>query len=122
MQPERQHRRRIIAGLVEKARNDAAHMVRDRGDCRWIPDPAQQCRFDKGRQPEEIRIEPDPEKLYSWWSYRGDWKSANRGRRLDHIWATPGLAERCDRIEFISTPRGWDRPSDHIPVMARFSI
>ncbi|MBT9446072.1 MAG: exodeoxyribonuclease III [Hyphomonadaceae bacterium] len=67
-------------------------------------------------------LKPDPEKLYSWWSYRGDWKTANRGRRLDHIWATPGLAERCDRIEFIGAPRGWDRPSDHIPVMARFSI
>ena len=67
-------------------------------------------------------LKPDPEKLFSWWSYRGDWKTANRGRRLDHIWATPGLAERCDKIEFVSAPRGWDRPSDHIPVIARFSI
>ncbi|MDZ4778440.1 MAG: exodeoxyribonuclease III [Alphaproteobacteria bacterium] len=67
-------------------------------------------------------LKPDPEKLYSWWSYRGDWKTANRGRRLDHIWATPGLAERCDRIEFVNATRGWDRPSDHIPVVARFTI
>jgi len=65
---------------------------------------------------------PDPEKLYSWWSYRGDWKTSNRGRRLDHIWATPSLAERCDRIDFIDAPRGWDRPSDHIPVIARFAV
>jgi len=67
-------------------------------------------------------LKPDPEKLYSWWSYRGDWKTANRGRRLDHIWATPALAGRCDRIDFIHAPRGWDRPSDHIPVVARFKL
>jgi exodeoxyribonuclease III len=67
-------------------------------------------------------LKPDPEKLYSWWSYRGDWKTSNRGRRLDHIWASPDLAARCERIEFTAATRGWDRPSDHIPVMARFSI
>jgi len=65
---------------------------------------------------------PAPEKLYSWWSYRGDWKTSNRGRRLDHIWATPGLADRCDRLDFVAAPRGWDRPSDHIPVIARFAL
>lgn len=65
-------------------------------------------------------LKPAPEKLYSWWSYRGDWKTSNRGRRLDHIWAAPALAERCDKIDFISATRGWDRPSDHVPVMARF--
>ena len=28
------------------------------------------------------------QKLYSWWSYRAkDWNAADRGRRLDHIWA-----------------------------------
>lgn len=67
-------------------------------------------------------LRPDPEKLYSWWSYRGDWKTSNRGRRLDHIWATPGLAEQCEGIDFIAAPRGWDRPSDHIPVLARFRV
>ncbi len=34
---------------------------------------------------------PASEKLYTWWSYRAkDWALANRGRRLDHIWSTPG--------------------------------
>jgi len=27
--------------------------------------------------------------LYSWWSYRAkDWDNADKGRRLDHVWAT----------------------------------
>lgn len=67
-------------------------------------------------------LKPAPEKLYSWWSYRGDWKTSNRGRRLDHIWATPSLAARCDEISFVGDTRGWDRPSDHIPIIARFAM
>ena len=38
---------------------------------------------------------PENEKLYTWWSYRNrDWRVANRGRRLDHIWVTPDLKTR----------------------------
>lgn len=67
-------------------------------------------------------LKPAPEKLYSWWSYRGDWTKANRGRRLDHIWASKDLATRCGQIDFIGATRAWDRPSDHIPVVARFAL
>ena len=43
---------------------------------------------------------PADQKLYTWWSYRArDWDAADRGRRLDHIWATPDLAPRCTKIE-----------------------
>ena len=39
------------------------------------------------------RFVPEDEKLYSWWSYRNnDWRASNRGRRLDHILATPALS------------------------------
>jgi len=66
---------------------------------------------------------PAPEKLYSWWSYRNaDWKVGNHGRRLDHIWATPSVAETCDKVSFHTDCRNWDRPSDHAPVMARFEM
>src|SRR5437660_4115708 len=38
---------------------------------------------------------PEPTKLYTWWSYRSpDWQTANKGRRLDHIWVAPALADR----------------------------
>lgn len=38
------------------------------------------------------RFIPPEEKLYTWWSYRAaDWRVSNRGRRLDHIWASPAL-------------------------------
>jgi exodeoxyribonuclease III len=66
---------------------------------------------------------PSPEKLYTWWSYRAkDWKLANRGRRLDHIWATPKLAPSCKDITILKEARGWIQPSDHVPVMATFDL
>ncbi len=66
---------------------------------------------------------PEPEKLYTWWSYRAkDWALANRGRRLDHIWATGDLAERSNSIKVIKETRGWTQPSDHVPVIATFKL
>jgi exodeoxyribonuclease III len=66
---------------------------------------------------------PESEKLYTWWSYRAkDWALANRGRRLDHVWATGELAERSTGIKVIKDTRGWVQPSDHVPVMATFRI
>jgi exodeoxyribonuclease-3 len=61
---------------------------------------------------------PQPEKLYSWWSYRNrDWKKSNRGRRLDHIWVTPALKDSLKKYETISHARDWESPSDHVPLI-----
>jgi exodeoxyribonuclease III len=66
---------------------------------------------------------PEPEKLYTWWSYRAkDWALANRGRRLDHVWATGDVAARSAGVEIIKETRGWVQPSDHAPVLARFAL
>ena len=66
---------------------------------------------------------PADQKLYTWWSYRAkDWAAANRGRRLDHIWSTPGLSPACTGIEILKEARGWTQSSDHVPVMARFDL
>jgi len=60
-------------------------------------------------------------KLYSWWSYRArDWALSDRGRRLDHIWASPDLAPAIRAGRVLKAARAWDRPSDHVPVLARF--
>jgi exodeoxyribonuclease-3 len=61
---------------------------------------------------------PPSERLYSWWSYRArDWKKSNRGRRLDHIWVTPALVNSLNSIRIFEDVRGWDGPSDHVPVL-----
>ena len=64
---------------------------------------------------------PEDEKAYSWWSYRArDWQKSDRGRRLDHIWVTPKLSGRLTRCSILREARGWDGPSDHVPVIADF--
>lgn len=71
---------------------------------------------------------PDPEKLFSWWSYRAaDFRASNRGLRLDHIWITPGLRDAAlqagkAQARVHDNVREWERPSDHAPVSADFTV
>jgi len=66
---------------------------------------------------------PEPAKLYTWWSYRSpDWATADKGRRLDHIWTSPMLADRVAGIAIAKTYRGEERPSDHVPVTATLEL
>ena len=61
--------------------------------------------------------------LYSWWSYRAaDWDAADKGRRLDHIWATPDIANSAGGSKILRHVRGWEKPSDHAPVFAGFDL
>ncbi len=62
-------------------------------------------------------------KVYSWWSYRAkDWSDADKGRRLDHIWATSDIAQSAHSSRIYRDARGWEKPSDHAPVFATFDL
>jgi exodeoxyribonuclease-3 len=66
---------------------------------------------------------PDHEKLYTWWSYRApDWSKANKGRRLDHVWVSPALADAVKSMHVLRDARGWERPSDHAPVKVELTL
>jgi exodeoxyribonuclease-3 len=66
---------------------------------------------------------PAPARLYSWWSYRAlDWAASNRGRRLDHVWCSPALLGAARGVETLTEARGWERPSDHVPLVATFEL
>ncbi|MEM0990743.1 MAG: exodeoxyribonuclease III [Pseudomonadota bacterium] len=66
---------------------------------------------------------PVPEKVYTWWSYRSpDWASADKGRRLDHIWVRGGDALVAGSTQILKPWRGAEKPSDHAPVIASFDI
>src|SRR3954468_20244388 len=65
----------------------------------------------------------EPEKLFTWWSYRSpDWIVADKGRRLDHIWVSQGLGDRLAAIKVTKDARGWERPSDHVPVTVTLEV
>jgi exodeoxyribonuclease-3 len=61
--------------------------------------------------------------LYSWWSYRAkDWDAADKGRRLDHVWATSDISASAHSSRVLRAARGWEKPSDHAPVFASFDL
>lgn len=65
---------------------------------------------------------PAEEKLYTWWSYRNrDWRVANRGRRLDHVWVTPDLASGLKSLTVHTEARDWEKGSDHVPVVVEMT-
>jgi exodeoxyribonuclease-3 len=64
---------------------------------------------------------PPEQRLYTWWSYRNrDWAASDRGRRLDHVWVTPPLVGGLTTALVHRHIRGWERTSDHVPVMIEF--
>ena len=69
-------------------------------------------------------LTPEPAKLYTWWSYRAmdNWREADRGRRLDHVWTSDALADRVSKIKIAKDYRGAARPSDHVPVTATIEL
>ncbi|PWE29522.1 exodeoxyribonuclease III [Pararhodobacter marinus] len=61
--------------------------------------------------------------VYSWWSYRSpDWDAADKGRRLDHVWASGDIAAAGHSSRILRHVRGWEKPSDHAPVLATFDL
>jgi exodeoxyribonuclease-3 len=66
---------------------------------------------------------PPGEKLFTWWSYRNrDWRTSDRGRRLDHVWVTPDLQGALRRHVVLKDARDWERGSDHVPVCVELAL
>ncbi len=68
-----------------------------------------------------FRLHTSEEGYYSWWDYRQGAFRRNAGLRIDHIWISETLAARSTKTWIDTTPRGWERPSDHTPVIAEFT-
>lgn len=66
---------------------------------------------------------PEPEQVFTWWSYRSaTWEASNKGRRLDHIWASKHLDGTIASTRVLKHARSWDRPSDHAPIITEFQF
>jgi exodeoxyribonuclease-3 len=69
------------------------------------------------------RFVPAPERCFTWWSYRSPDHTANdRGRRLDHMWASPEVARTATAHRVHEPCRSWLRPSDHVPLVTEFDL
>lgn len=69
-----------------------------------------------------FRLHTEDGGFYSWWDYRQGAFRRNAGLRIDHIWVSEPLAKVCKGCRIDKEPRGWERPSDHTPVIGNFKI
>jgi exodeoxyribonuclease-3 len=51
-----------------------------------------------------------------------DWTKNDRGRRLDHMWASPALGHQIVGHRVLEPCRAWQRPSDHVPLICEVSL
>jgi exodeoxyribonuclease-3 len=59
---------------------------------------------------------------YTFWDYQAGAWPRNHGIRIDHLLLSPQAADRLAGIAIHRDVRGWDRPSDHVPVVAQLSL
>ena len=69
-----------------------------------------------------FRLFEQEEKIWSWWDYRMGAFRRDMGLRIDHILVSSALAKSCTACRIDRAPRTWERPSDHAPVVAEFSL
>jgi exodeoxyribonuclease-3 len=55
---------------------------------------------------------------YSWWDYRAGAFQRNRGLRIDYVWLSTSVRGKLKAGYIDRSPRSWDKPSDHTPVVA----
>jgi len=100
---------KALLGVVSHTPVEVAALARLQAAHGWV---------DLGR-----RLIPAPARYYSWWSYRAkDWRAGDRGRRLDHIWASPALAPHAKAHRVIEETRDWQQCSDHVPLIMAFDL
>jgi exodeoxyribonuclease-3 len=53
---------------------------------------------------------------YTFWDYQAGAWPKNHGIRIDHFLLSCQAADRLRACDIDAEPRGWERPSDHVPV------
>jgi exodeoxyribonuclease III len=62
---------------------------------------------------------PLTEGAYSFWDYQAGAWPKNNGIRIDHALLSPQAADMLEAVDIHKPVRGWEKPSDHVPVVVR---
>lgn len=58
---------------------------------------------------------------FTFWDYQaGAWQK-NNGIRIDHLMCSPEAMDMVETTDVEKHVRGWEKPSDHVPVIAHFA-
>ena len=64
-----------------------------------------------------FRINNQNDHEYTFWDYTGGAWQQDRGIRIDHFLLSPPITDRFISCKIDKTPRGWEKASDHTPVV-----
>lgn len=59
------------------------------------------------------------EQIFTFWDYQAGCWQRNEGIRIDHILTSPQATDRIIEVGVAKYVRGWDKPSDHVPVWVK---
>lgn len=125
---------RLISHAEKRLQEEGAYLLL--GDYNVIPDPIdartpENWLGDALFQPESrqrfrelvnlgfteaVRACTDASETYTFWDYQaGAWQK-NNGIRIDHILMSPQACDRMTGCGIDKHVRGWEKPSDHVPV------
>ncbi|MBS9476147.1 exodeoxyribonuclease III [Ancylobacter radicis] len=69
-----------------------------------------------------LRASTDEAGLYSFWDYQAGAWQRNNGILIDHLLLSPQAADRLKAVGIDKHVRGWEKPSDHVPVWADLAV
>ncbi|MBW9061872.1 exodeoxyribonuclease III [Rhizobium herbae] len=69
-----------------------------------------------------VRATTDAAPLYTFWDYQAGCWQKNFGIRIDHLMLSPEATDRLVSTDIEKHVRAWEKPSDHVPVAARFNF
>jgi exodeoxyribonuclease III len=69
-----------------------------------------------------VRAVSDNEGLYTFWDYQAGAYAKDNGIRIDHLLLSPQATDKLTDAGIDRHVRGWDKPSDHVPVYIDLDI
>ena len=92
------------------------------GDALYRPESAERWRalLNLGMT-DALRAVTD-EPLYTFWDFKTFGWDRDDGIRIDHLLLSPQAADRLNDVIVHREVRGWEKPSDHVPVEGDFAF
>ena len=102
---------------------DVTHPEAKRNHVCFCDDIRQVFRDTKKSLVDVLRLFDKNSGVYTFYDYRvKDAVKRNIGWRIDHMLASPGLADLAEWCKPDIEPRKWNKPSDHTPLVASFRL
>ncbi len=93
------------------------------GDALFLPQTRQTFRaLTNLGLTDAVRAVSDAPGLYTFWDYQAGAYQKNKGLRIDHLLLSPQAADRLAGVGIDVHVRGWEHPSDHVPVFVDLAL